>query len=122
MIDTTEERQETSRYNEAGFSILRLHTLWQQCERHIMKGEMQQWHFTLESIRRELHSDFLRSTRCKIFLKLDKMLRGQVLKNSNNGGGKLYLALNRRHQFLKMMQDAAGKGGSYSDGSEDDFE
>lgn len=109
-----------SKYNEAGYQILRLHELWNNCERFAHSGDLQKWHWALDSIWRELYADVLKQPEELGLIEENKGLRNTI-QNAKTPREK-YEALNERHLFLKKIQDMAGKGGIYSDGTEEDFE
>ena len=119
MIEQPEAPTEISKYNEAGLQIMRLHNLWTKIEDHINKGEQRSWKFLLDSVWRELYADVYHLTDPEIYIKQNKLLK---LKIAHSKGEDEYEALNDRHQFLKKLQDAVGKGGVFSDGTEDDFD
>ncbi len=115
-----EKTSETSKYNEAGLQIMRLHELWLRAEICANKGWLKKWNFILDSIYRELYADLLRSEDRKKFEKrYSKIIK--ILKNSKNQI-ELYNNLNEKHFFLKELQDSAGKGGKYIDSNYEDFE
>lgn len=135
-MDDYSER-EVSSYNEAGLQIQRLDNIWRQIETMIERGLLVQWRWKLDSIWRELYADVLRQPKSKELIKENESLKKQINMNSliyqadivkNKGKvsflaqGNLYLSLNSRHEFLKALQDGAGKGGSYESSSESDFD
>ena len=119
MADYTES-PELSKYNEAALQILRLNSNWVRAETFINKGEMTSWKFIQDSVWRELYADIFRKSNPDLILKKNKCLRLKIATAKNRQ--ELYNALMARHEFLKKLQDDVGKGGSYSDGTEQDFE
>ncbi len=115
-----EKTSETSKYNEAGLQIMRLHEFWLKAELYANKGWLRKWNFVLDSIYRELYADLLRSDdKEKLDLKYSKIIK--ILKNSQNQI-ELYNNLNKKHFFLKELQDSAGKGAKYIATNYEDFE
>lgn len=113
---------ESSKYNEAGLQILRLHGTWTVIESNISKGQLNTWKFLLDSIWRELYADIfhLGDSEARIKIKENERLKDNIAKAKTKEA--LYDALNERHLFLKRLQDEVGKGGVYDDGTEDDFD
>lgn len=111
----------SSKYNEAVFQIQRLHESWIRCYNFQRNGELDKWKFELDNIWLELISDVEeRLGNSNDIKEKNKQLRLNIA-NSKTREQK-YEALMERHSYLKVIQDKTGKGGSYSDGSEDDFE
>lgn len=126
-MNTTEEKpKEQSRYNEALLNIERLHHLWVRIEKLMYEPEefqghyLRKWHSLLDSVWRELRADVERQPDKENLIERNNEFRKQFVKSKTHG--EKYNVLNARHEFLKILQDKAGKGGSYSDGTETDFE
>ncbi len=115
-----EETKQISRYNEAGMQIMRLHELWLKAELYANRGLLIKWKFILDSIWRELYSDIKRQTNSKDIIKDNDKLKKTISECKTIPG--MYIALDKRHQFLKEMQDSVGKGGSYMDEDSDAFD
>jgi len=109
-----------SKYNEASFQIMRLNQLWLRAEYYAAKGSLTHWKFILDSIWRELSADILRKDNKDIFiLKNFLLIKGIAMSRKRTD---LYNSINKRHEFLKEVQDSVGKGGSYQYENSDDFE
>ena len=120
MIEQPEVASEVSKYNEAGLQIMRLHNLWVKIEEHINKGEQKSWRFLLDSVWRELFADVYHLENPDVYIATNKLLKLKIAHAKDKE--EEYELLNERHQFLKKLQDQVGKGGVFSDGTEDDFD
>ena len=127
MDNNNQEPQsaEFSKYNDAGLSISRLHEHWLQAEHYANSGKLIKWKFKLDSIWRELFPDILR------IKKNNEKEFDEIIKNNKTFKEKiayskkqteLYYNLEKRHEFLRMIQDLAGKAGVYVDEDEEGFE
>ena len=121
-MDGDSGNTESSKYNEAGLQILRLHTTWTKIESHINLGQLDKWKFLLDSIWRELYADIfhLGDIDANRLMKENAALKDKIAKAKSKD--EMYDALNERHLFLKRLQDEVGKGGVYDDGTQDDFD
>ena len=115
-----EENTQTSTYNEAGFSISRLHNYWVKCEYFAQRNLLVKWKFLLDSIWRELYHDVERSPNKEALKKENEKLMKRIAFSKSKT--QLYFNIQKRHEFLKKVQDSAGKGGSYRDESDEAFE
>ncbi len=120
MKDYEEKSSQISKYNEAGLQIMRLNELWLRSEFYASRGLLIKWKFKLDSIWRELFADVLRFDKSKDIITKNKELKKTISECKTTS--TLYDALNERHQHLKEIQDAFGKGGIYIDEDTDDFE
>jgi hypothetical protein len=121
MAYQEEDSQEVSKYNEAALQIMRLHELWLKAEHYANSGQLIKWKFTLDSIWRELCSDInLRMTNSKKIMEKNIEIREKIADAKERF--TLYNALDRRHQFLKNIQDEVGKGGIYGEADDEDFD
>ncbi len=118
-----EKIDESSKYNEAAMQIMRLHNLWVKIEENVNKGNLQEWQYLLDSVWRELRADIdhIKKDGAKL-TKENKLLKLKVLVAASKTRTEYYNALNKRHEFLKRLQDKSGKGGIYEDESEKGFE
>jgi hypothetical protein len=120
MEDDNSNRK-TSEFNEAAYQIQRLHDIWVDIENALTKGNLITWKFKLDSVRRELIADIeYRMEDKESILKKDEILKVNIARSRTKQ--QLYDNLNKRHEFMKILQDKAGKGGKYYDSSEEDFE
>lgn len=106
-----------SRYNEAGLQIMRLHEMWASCENYSTKGRLILWKWELDSIWRELIADVDKNPDKDKIKKKNSLLKEKISKARSRS--ELYFYLNQRHEFLKIIQDKAGKGGAYHNLDED---
>lgn len=117
---------ETSKYNEGFFQIQRLNNQWIFIENDYRKGNLKGVKWGLDGIWRELSGDvYERMTpeKRKEILAEEKKTKEYITKaQEKEDNTQLYEALNRRHIFLKRVQDKTGKGGSYSDSLDDELE
>ncbi len=113
-------QQETSRYNEASLQIMRLHELWLRAEHFANAGLLTKWRFILDSVWRELYPDILKMSDCKKIK--EKNMEIKKLIHTAQNKNKLYYFLHKEHEFLKEIQNKAGKGGSYESTTEQDMD
>lgn len=116
----------TSKYNEAVMQIQRLHNAWQNCNYYARTGNFQSWRWELDIIWRELIADVKKIDESKVKKMLDMFpeykatnIEGlnDALKSEITGCSKiqLYDAIDKRHIFLKQLQDIAGKGSVFEE-------
>ena len=115
-----EESKQISKYNDASFSISRLHESWLRCNRYIRSGIFKKWKIELDTIWLELFPDVLRQTDSKELIK--KNVQSMKLVALSKNRNEMFFNLMERHQFLRQVQDASGKGGVYVDEDEEGFE
>ncbi len=125
MEEYQESNAQISKYNDAGYSISRLNEHWIQAERYANAGLLIKWKFKLDSLWRELFPDLMRikSSESKKFEGLiSKNKKLMVLISNSKKQSELYFYLNKRHEFLRELQDLAGKAGVYVDENDEGFE
>lgn len=109
-----------SDYNEAKFQILRLHSLWQSCNRYSQGGDLVKWRWALDTIWRELSADAKNKDKNKYELRFkdvnDKIKQAFLERNRE----KQYEALDLKDQELRFLQDEVGKGGKRHDKDQDE--
>ena len=115
-----EEPRQVSKYNEAQFSISRLHESWLICKKAIREGNFKTWKTELDNIYLELITDIMRQPNSKVILKVNNKLKAKIAKSKNKI--ELFNNLISRHAFLRRVQDKAGKAGIYKDEDEEGFE
>ena len=118
MVETANKEQ--SKFNEANLNILRLHHSWLKCSAFRQKGMYEAWRCELDNVWSELCADVSRMTDEKDIEEENKNLREATAKVKNSI--ELYNAISARQVFLRRLQDKCGKGGSYVDSTELDFE
>ncbi len=122
MVFKSETETQISKYNDAVFSISRLHQMWLNCNAYIRRGNFVRWKFELDMIWLELSPDVKRQKEAesKRLIKTNKELMIKISKaNTKN---TIFFNLMNRHQFLREVQDIAGKAGVYRDENEEGFE
>lgn len=117
-----EEEKKISKYNEAGFNILRLHNSWMRCADFRSNANYNKWKWELDTVWSELCQDV---TDGKVsdavgIKKTNENLRINIGMARNRN--ELYEALNARQIFLRELQDKVGKGGIFEDESVEDME
>lgn len=114
--DSGGEPDKKSKYNAAISQIYRLDNLFQKAESLRNLGRLIKWNWVLDSLWIELASDSTPQD-IKIFGKFTKAI-------SKYRGNKnlLYQILMRKEIWLRKLQNQQGKGTSYIDDSEDDFD
>jgi hypothetical protein len=113
-----------SNFNEAALQIQRLHESWLKSNRYRTKGDPISYRWELDIIWLELSpdaqrlagEDLTKNQYYIIYRALEKMICKSI---SSNNVKSLYFWLGQKHEFLKKIQEKAGKGGSYDDGSRD---
>lgn len=115
-----EEQKQISKYNDAGYSISRLHESWLRCAKFIRRGDFKRWKYELDMIWLELYPDVIRQKNSKDLIKDNKRL--MVLVANSKTRSQEFFNLMERHEFLRTVQDVAGKAGVYKDENEDAFE
>lgn len=111
--------KEVSTYNEAGLQILRLDNKWKKIDLLFSKGNLEDIKYELDRVWDELVADANKLDSKKYPL-LNRINRVRVSKSKNFS--ELYENLIIRIRFLKLLQQAAGKGGSYKEEDEEGFE
>ena len=119
-MEESSDINQISKFNDAQLSIARLNDSWVLCKRMIRNGNLTAWKIELDNIWFELFPDVLRSQDKDKFLDTNKKLRINISKSKNRN--ELYFYLCRKHEFLRGLQDEAGKGGSYQEEDEYSFE
>lgn len=115
---------QTSQYNDATLSIMRLHEHWVECEHYSKNGNLTKWKWKLDAIWRELSPDVIR------LVKSGRPGTEDLIQDNEKFKWKIsrckkehqYKYLDQRHQFLRSIQDLAGKGGKYVDQNPEAFE
>jgi len=117
-----EEDNKVSKYNEAQLQIQRLHNLWLKIELAVQHGRanLSVWKFHLDEVWRELVADVEKRTNKDFLTAKNKLLKLRIVNAKNPSD--LYEALSVRHEFLKILQNAVGKGGVYEDEGAEDME
>lgn len=116
------EEDRTSKYNEAGLQIQRLHNLWLKIGEVTRQGnaDLISWKYLLDDVWRELIADVLNQADKDNIIKQNELLKKLIALSKTPE--VLYYSLDKRHQFLKFLQDRVGKGGSYQDDSAEDMD
>lgn len=120
-MDNDENIKESSAFNEGMLQIQRLHNSWMRCNHFSSKGLLKDWRWELDVIWRELSYDASKAEKDfkTEFKELDVKINVAATKNL---GAELYSCLVEKEVLLRELQHAAGKGGKYLDGDEDDIE
>lgn len=124
MDQSFEQDSQTSKYNDANLSIMRLNNHYMEAEHYANRGNLQAWKYKLDSIWRELYPDVVRLTKTKPEHKNLVSNNNKLIKKiaEARNAVELYFILHTRHEFLRALQDAAGKAGVYIDENNEDFE
>ncbi len=112
--------KETSKFNDAGLSISRLNDSWILCKAFIRRGKFKAWKSELDLIWLELYPDIMRKEDSKDFIKRNRKFMIDIAKSKKRS--ELFFNTMARHEFLREVQDLAGKAGQYIDENADDFE
>ena len=133
---TDDDTLRLSKYNTSGFINLRLNDLWIKANNETLKGNYHQWNFILDVIYRELTRDFNKdSPQEKEFNKINDEIRkllplarpftpdfNKKTGLSESIKSKQYFWLDKKDVFLRRLENSVGKGSSYKDEDEDDFD
>jgi len=114
--ESEESSDKKSKYNAAISQIYRLDNLFQKAEHYRNVGMLIKWNWVLDSIWIELASDS-DTKDIKIFKKYIIIISKYRQKKD-----KLYQILITKEIWLRKLQNHQGKGTSYIDESEDDFD
>ncbi|KKN20290.1 hypothetical protein LCGC14_0937020 [marine sediment metagenome] len=115
-----DEINQISKYNDAGLSISRLHDIWLRCRSYKNRGMFKQWREQLVDAWLELYPDVLRQTDYKDLIKKQQIFMKKVSQSKNPT--ELYFNLINWQQFLRSLQDLAGKAGVYANENEEGFD
>ena len=119
-MDEFEQERQISKYNDASFSISRLHESWLICKQCIRRGNFKRWKIELDNIWLELFPDILRQPNKKELKKRNN--KCMILISQSENKTQMFFNLMKRHSFLRECQDLAGKAGIYRDENEEGFE
>lgn len=109
-----------SKYNDAQLSMLRLNDMWIACRSYMTSGKLFRWKRELDSVWLELYIDVERQPNANELKKENFELMKNIAEAKSRS--QLYFALYKRHEFLRGLQDIAGKAGVYDDPNNEDFE
>jgi ABC-type uncharacterized transport system substrate-binding protein len=113
-----------SRFHGAFNEIARLNFLWQECNTLSSSGRLVKWRWKLDAIWRELSASAFRLDENKAKDKkswaeqieeIDKTILSARTRN------EIYKSLGKKEEMLRLIQDASGKGTSWTDDSESGF-
>lgn len=115
-----EEANQISKYNDAGLSIQRLHDMWIACKHYIRTGRLHSWKTELDNIWLELYPDILRQKNSTETIKTNLRYMEKIAMSKKRT--ELFFNIFKRHEFLRGLQDLAGKAGIYVDENEEGFD
>ena len=118
-MDPQPEENLISKYNDANFSIMRLHNLWLLVEQYVRSGNLIKLKTELDNIWIELYNDVQISKETDKVLKRNYSLMGRIAKSDTRA--QLYFCLIERCEFLRTVQHSAGKAGAYAEADEEGF-
>lgn len=133
MSEGVESALKVSKYNSAVAQLQRLDQLWNKAHTASSSGNYIVWNLTLDKIWSELAGDLDQNpTKEKEFYTFTENLgkTGSISKpeikgfkiEENKERAKQYLILLTKEIWLRRLQNTLGKGSSYDDGSQDDWE
>lgn len=136
-----EETQKISKFSSGLNIVMRLDSLWRNTHLHASVGKYQSWNTDLDRMWLELARDLDTEDsgefdkKKREFDKFDKELEeiGQINDGSLEGfkkrtekdleiRNKHYKKLMEKQLFIARLENQLGKGTTYSDGYDDDFE
>lgn len=115
-MNDQEEPTKISKYNSAVAQLYRLDNLWQRCHEHRLAGRLNKWNDSLDCVWTELAPDSSKKLINKYYSFQKKIIKYK--KNRNI----LYQILMLKEIYLRTLQNNQGKGTSYQDEFEDDFD
>jgi len=113
-----ENRQ--SKFNSTIAILIRIDRLWQDAHRHSREGKLINWNWDLDRVWCELVSD-VKEGDIKSFSKFTDKIAA-IDKTKKDFRETLYHLLMEKEKFLRILQNKQGKGVSYIDEEEDDFD
>lgn len=133
MNNLAEHSELTSAFNEGALQIQRLHYLWINVNQAREAGNNEKWRWRLDAVWAELSRDAVRiagkfnpeefdKLKDNTWFKTHNKLLEAVKEANTKKGEDLYVALNELEIFLRILQDAAGKGGRYKDPHDDEID
>lgn len=118
--DSTTQQSE---FNSALSIIYRLNDLTVASHRYALQSNFINWNFCLDRMWRELVAD-ASDEQQQFFIKIDDLFNKSYINYKNNKINKrqIYLLLNLKEDFIRVVQNGQGKGNSYQDDIEDYME
>lgn len=117
-----EDGSKTSKYNESINQLTRLDELWRKCHRLSCQGSLIEWKWTLDAIWRELYPDAVKSDEENKTNFVNDHEKINLLISKAQVKIHLYNALNKKEEFLRLLQHRVGKGTQWIDSGEDEFD
>jgi hypothetical protein len=128
-----EQNYKLSKYNSAVAQLIRIDELWKDCHKHSRAARFLQWNNDLDKVWSELSADLEKGQ-----LKLEEgtylWFNNLITVTGNLSQGELhgfnpsqvstkhYFLLLQKEKWLRKLQNKLGKGTSYADEFEDDFD
>lgn len=114
-------------HNESYPQVLRLNNIWEACNNLSSSGQLERWRWKLDTVWRELYP---------AAMKLDETIpedkeQEKWVKQKENIDNEItnakerdtiYKALCKKEEFLRLLQDKAGKGAKWKTEGDDDFD
>jgi len=110
-----------SKFNSTIAILIRIDRLWQDTHRHSRSGELIKWNWDLDRVWCELISDVNKEDIAE-FEKFTKKISEIDKTKKQIYQEELYHLLMEKEKFLRILQNKQGKGVSYMDEEEDDFD
>ncbi len=95
-------------YNEAQLQIIRLSNIWTKCHDCIKNGDLSAYKWLLDRAWIELTADAEKINK-NFYFKSIKTINKYIGRVNNDDS--LYMILQNKEIFLKLLQEDAGKGG-----------
>lgn len=108
MENFDDSKKLVSVYNEAQLQIMRLNNIWTKCHNYASKGDLTSYKWELDRAWIELSPDANKLNEKKYF-KINDEINKAIASSKNSNS--LYMLLQRKEIFLKLLQEDAGKGG-----------
>lgn len=113
MDNNSNKEKKISKYNAAVAQLYRLDELWRAADLHSRSGNLFKWNWDLDAIWRELAGDATGGDG-KSYKKYNDLIGRYSSKKAF-----LYQILQKKHIWLKKIENAQGKGTAYEDPLED---
>lgn len=102
------DKIELSEFNEAVRQVVRLGNIWENCHNYSRKGELIKYKWELDRAWIELGSDG-RRLNSRYYVESIKTLNRKIADAKTKP--ELYRMLQKKEEFLRDLQEEAGKGG-----------
>lgn len=118
MENFSDKKTFVSEYNEAGYQIARLNSLWTLSNNYARSGQLEKWKWILDRIWVELSADAKKKDETKYFKEVKRL---NLIIGKAKISSELYNALQDKEIFLRSLQEDVGKGGKRKEQFDEDW-